>query len=178
LVAINRLTFAVLVGLFYLGCSLGESDLEKAAKEFKSLYGGNWGIVNVSPADRFGEAAISVTYVSKEDFEDLSKALPNTFKGFPIRLSGAMWGIGGLTPDSADTKQFLKWVFTPPYNVGGTQANKELDVLQKKVLAADSSVWTSWSKEQRRKFVSDWIKKERRRIDGFGNCGDKFLLPD
>jgi hypothetical protein len=178
LVAINRLTLVLIFSILFLGCSLGESDLEKAAKEFRTLHGGNWGVVDISHADRFGEAIISVRFVSKEDYENLKASLSNDFKGFPVRFTGPIWGIGGLAPDSADTQTLANWVHTPPYNVSGTPANKEMKALADKVEATDSTIWFSMDKKARKTFVADWIQKERAKGLNYSNCGDKFLRPD
>jgi hypothetical protein len=155
------------------GCDM---ELQKASDELKNKYGADRGVFSINPANRFGDLVISISCVTREDADRLDREIPDPFHGFHIHFSAPIWGIAGLVPENK--KKFEEILYDQRYMTSGTEAFKIGEAFIEKATKDDSSIWASWNEEQRQKFISDRIKKERQRIKGYANCGDKFLLPD
>ena len=156
-----------------------ESEWEQArktAERIKKIWGQDPGVFEILPANRFGEIVVVIGCISKEDRERVESKIIREKGDVTFYFSSPIWYIGGLVPGS--TEKFEDMLRDPKNVTYGTKEWDAKEKFQKALVRRDEELWASWNEVQRRKFISDWIKKERKRIDGYANCGDKFLLPD
>jgi hypothetical protein len=156
-----------------------ESESDRArqtAERIKKNWGQDLGVFEVESANRFGEIVVVIGCISKEDRERIERAIIREKNDVPFYFSYPIWYIGGLVPGS--TEKFVNMLRDPKNVTYGTKEWDAKEKIQKELVLRDEGIWASWNQVQRRKFISDWIKKERKRIKGYANCGDKFLLPD
>jgi hypothetical protein len=159
--------------------AMHDSEWERACKtaeRIKKLWGQDSGVFEISPANRFGEIVVVVGCISKEDRERVERKILREKSDAPFYFSYPIWYVGGLVPGS--TEKFEDMLRDPKNVTYGTKEWEAKEAFQKELIRRDEDLWASWNEVQRRKFTSDWIKKERKRIKGYANCGDKFLLPD
>jgi hypothetical protein len=157
---------------------MGDYKLKAAAQDVRKLVCLDSGVLEVGYGSRFDEDVISVVTVSKDDRERLLSILPSQFENFRVHISGPFYGIGGLMPDSPDTKRYRFWSQSPPYNVVGSPENRELDSLIEFLVTRDRDIWRSWDVAHKNSFIATWITKKREVDPEFANCGDKFLTSD
>ena len=128
------------------------------------------GVIDVSPAERFGEQVVVVTIPTSAEHDGVRSLLPvdghnHSFHVMPL------FGLGSFTGNSPVTKAALSLMYVEPYNVYGTPENEKLEVLLDDIWAQEAEVWASMSADERRKAIAKEV--DRTRASGrteFGNC--------
>jgi hypothetical protein len=139
-------------------------------------YRANESIFDIRVANRFGEIVVVVSCVTEEDRLKMIDEIEDRYADVQFYFAGPIWPVGGLNPENA--KKFESMLQSGEYSEYGTPKSKELDAFGDKIIQEDKVTWANWTNEQRRKWISDYIKKTRKRIPGFANCGDKFLIKE
>jgi hypothetical protein len=148
----------------------------KTAERLKRIWGQDLGVFEIQPANRFGDIVVAIGCISEEERERIERAIIREPGDVRFYFQSPIWPIGGLVPGS--TEKFEERLQDPRNVTYGTKEWEETERIQRDLIRRDVELWASWSQDKRRKFISDWIKKVRKRIKGYANCGDKFLLPD
>ncbi len=129
-------------------------------------------VVDISPAERFGEAVIVVTAPTDAERDAVKAALPDEFSDANLHFT-TLFGLGTFTGDTAATQKTLSLAYTPPYNVYGTPENQELETLFDEVWARERDAWASMNEDERRDAITAGVNQQRvRGMTDFGNCWD------
>ena len=127
-------------------------------------------VIDVSPANRFGEEVVVITVPTPAERDKANPLLAQIEHSYSLHVM-TLFGLGSFTGDSPETKKALSLMYVNPYNVYGTPENEELEALMKEVESREASVWASMTPEERRAAIQTEIDKQRAsgRQD-FGNC--------
>jgi len=127
-------------------------------------------VIDVSPAERFGEEVVVITVPTEAEREKAKPLLAQVQHKYSLHVM-TLFGLGSFTGDSPETQKVLSLLYVKPYNVYGTPENEELDALMKEVESREADIWASMTPAERRAAIQAEI--ERQRTSGrqnFGNC--------
>lgn len=127
-------------------------------------------VIDVSPANRFGEEVVVVTVPTHAEREKVALLLAKIQHEYSLHIM-TLFGLGSFTADSPETKKVLSLLGVEPYNVYGTPENKVLETLMNQVEIREAAVWASKSPAEKSMAIEVEIKIQRAsgRQD-FGNC--------
>ena len=127
-------------------------------------------VIDVSPAERFGEPITLVSIPTSAERAEVESLLPA--EGYEDRLYVMpVFGLGSFTGDTKETKDVVSLMYISPYNVYGTPENKELEKLMDDAFEREAQAWASMTAEEKREAIDQEV--ERQRASGrpeFGNC--------
>ena len=127
-------------------------------------------VIDVSPAERFGEEVVVVTVPTDAEREKAKPLLAQVQHKYNLHVM-TLFGLGSFTGDSPETQKVLSLLHVKPYNVYGTPENEELEALMKEVESREADIWASMTPAERQAAIQTEI--ERQRASGrqnFGNC--------
>ena len=127
-------------------------------------------VIDISPAERFGEAVVVITVPTDAEREKTTPLLAEVQHEYSLHVM-TLFGLGSFTGDSPETQKVLSLLYVKPYNIYGTPENKELEALMKEVESREASIWDSMPPSERQAAILAEI--ERQRASGrqnFGNC--------
>ena len=153
-----------------------DKEFEAAANKLYKEYCNDWGVYNISKANRFGGRVISIFCISNDDRDRLDKLINDPYEGFHIHFTSPIWGIGGLNKENL--KKFKEMLADPENVTYGTEKYNAFEKYQDEIIQEDNRIWKAMSDSQKKIWISNYIKNRRKRIPKFANCGDKFLLPE
>ena len=128
------------------------------------------GVIDVSPAERFGEEVVVITVPTDAEREKAKPLLAQIQHQYSLHVM-TLFGLGSFTGDSPKTQKVLSLMYVKPYNIYGTPENEELEALMKEVEYREADVWASMTPTERRAAIQAEI--ERQRASGrqnFGTC--------
>ena len=127
-------------------------------------------VIDVSPAERFGEDVVVITVPTDAERDKIKPLLAQVEHEYNLHLM-TLFGLGSFTGDSSETKKVLSLMYVRPYNVYGTPENEELEALMDGVWSREAEVWASMTPAEKRTAIQ--VEIEQRRASGqqnFGNC--------
>jgi hypothetical protein len=150
-------------------------DLNEAVEKIKVNLGNDSGVYHICPGNRFGDQVIAIFCITDQDCDRIITSTFSRFEGFNIYVSSPIWGVGNLLPEYG--KKILEVMKNEEKsNIYGTQEQKALETLCHETMMEEKKYWESLSEKAKKEFLNYWIRKERKRIPDFANCGDKFLI--
>lgn len=156
-------------------CQNENDKFRMTYEEFRKQHCDNISIFDISYGNRFGENVIAVYCLTHEEKEQIEKQLPGFYQGFRIYLASPIWGVGDLLIEYR--KKIDDYVEAHPNaRIYGTPESKVLDSIYKETVQSERVYWKKLSKDERRVWISNYIKKQREHNPHFANCGDKFLV--
>jgi len=147
----------------------------ESVDKIKKLLCNDSGVYHIDFGDRFGSETIMVCCVTVGDSERVKKILSDKFDGYYVNVMSPIWGVGNLLPEYANrivemsSNNKMSMVY-------GSAEQKILNQLYDEAISKEEKYWNSLTDAAKREFINFWIKKQRKRIPDFANCGDKFLL--
>ena len=127
-------------------------------------------VIDISPAERFGEAVVVITVPTDAERQKTTPLLAQVQHEYSLHVM-TLFGLGSFTGDLPETQKVLSLLYVKPYNIYGTPENKELEALMKEVESREASIWASMTPAERQAAIRAEI--ERQRASGrqnFGNC--------
>jgi len=127
-------------------------------------------VIDVSPAERFGEEVVVVTVPTDAERDEIKPLLAQVEHKYNLHLM-TLFGLGSFTGDSTETQKVLSLLYVEPYNVYGTPENRDLEALMDEVWSREAEVWASMAPTEKQAAIKSEI--ERQRASGrqnFGNC--------
>jgi hypothetical protein len=141
--------------------------------ELTKKYGNDRGVFDISLANRFGSEKAIVGCVSKEDFLRLKPIISKEFNPDLLHYWTPIWFTGSLIPELG--KKLEEMIRDARYMTGGTEEHAIYIAKRNLVIDEEEKLWNSWTETERLQFIRRWIIKQRKRIPGYANCGDKFF---
>jgi len=127
-------------------------------------------VIDVSPANRFGEEVVVVTVPTHTEREKAKPLLAQVQHQYSLHVM-TLFGLGSFTSDSPETQKVLSLSYVSPYNVYGTPENEELEALMKEVESREADIWASMTPSERRAAIQAEIERQRAAgRQNFGNC--------
>ena len=97
-------------------------------------------VIDVSPAERFGEEVVVVTLPTDAEREKAMPLLDQIQHKYSLHVM-TLFGLGSFTGDSPETQRVLSLIYVKPYNVYGTPENQEIEALMKEVESREADIW-------------------------------------
>ena len=127
-------------------------------------------VIDVSPAERFGEDVVVVTVPTDAERQKVKPLLAQIEHEYSLHLM-TLFGLGSFTGDSPETQEVLSLMYVKPYNVYGTPENKELEAMMTEVESREAEVWASMTPVEQRAAIQAEIDGQRAAgRQEFGNC--------
>lgn len=127
-------------------------------------------VIDVSPAERFGEEVVVITVPTHAEREKVKPRLALVQHEYSLHIM-TLFGLGSFTGDSPETQKVLSLLYVRPYNVYGTPENRELEALMEDVESREADVWASMTPVEKRAAIQAEIEKQRASgRQSFGNC--------
>lgn len=175
-ISIFIISFVVILLILKVNGNMTDSQMaNQAAAELRNKFKDRTEIYDISYGNRFGELLIVVSCVSPESAKRIMAVLPNSFMDFRIYFHKRIWNRCDILPEIG---RKIDSMVGEPYYSNTPEGQEELTKLIKETIEKENKIWSSWSQDEQRKFVSDLIKNRRKDDPAFANCGDKFLIDD
>lgn len=127
-------------------------------------------VIDVSPAERFGEAVVVITVPTDAEREKSTPLLAQVQHDYSLHVM-TLFGLGSFTGDSPETQRVLSLLYVKPYNVYGTPENEELEALMKEIESREADIWASMTPAERQAAIQAEIETQRASgRQNFGNC--------
>ncbi len=154
-----------------------EVDTENPIDRLKNKYAQDWGVLAIYSSAQLDVSEIVIEVVSDDDLNRIKFETGGKWEGIQIHFLGPIYSTGQLNPEYE--KRILDLYNDPEYfHYGFPEKQKLRSSLYTEARIDGSNLWKGMNEFDRRKFLSEYIKKKRKVIPKFANCGDKFLLPD
>ena len=99
------------------------------------------------------------------------------WEGTSLHFVGPIYSTGQLNPKY---EKMILGFSDDPENFSSAFPEKR-EVVRKVYLEAKVDGYKRWvgmNSDEQRRFLSTYIKRKRKLVPAYANCGDKFLLPD
>ena len=127
-------------------------------------------VIDVSPAERFGEDVVVVTVPTDAERQKVRPLLAQIEHEYSLHLM-TLFGLGSFTGNSPETRKVLSLMYEKPYNVYGTPENKELEAMMTEVESREAEAWASMTAGEQRAAIQAEIDGQRAAgRQEFGNC--------
>ena len=148
-------------------------NLQEHCNKINKFLQDDFGFIGASPANRFGSYVVAIHCIDKENLNRIDEILHQNNLSKDTYLASPLWGIGGLLTKYSE--EVFRRSSLLEYNVQGTKYYEENQKFIQTIITEEEAVWESWGKEEREKFIKEYLLNHWEQFKDYGKSVTKYL---